>query len=156
MRDFIPWVRSESSQPPDSKEGEEEEMTGLLNRYAAKKRKWWENVKRRFDAAPDQADGSSQPETGGSSELQMIIIPGSPETGSYDRLDIRDDALGELGEAAPTPPMLQMISHLIQVGSRSGRSEFTRTGLKRPSFPDRIVINSYLLSCGPAPPKEKV
>ena len=131
-------------------------MTELLDRYSAKKRKWRENVEQRFDTAPDQADGSSRPAIGGSSELQVIIILGSPETGSYDRLDIGDDALGELGEAAPTPPTLQMISHLVQVGSRSGRSEFTRTGLKRPSFPDWIVTNSYLLACGPAPPKEEV
>ena len=53
MRDFIPWVRPESSQPPDSEEGEEKEMTGLLDRYAARKRKWQENVERRSDAALD-------------------------------------------------------------------------------------------------------
>ena len=28
VKDFVPWVRPESSQPLDSKEGEEEEMTG--------------------------------------------------------------------------------------------------------------------------------
>ena len=39
VRDFVPWVRLESSQPPNSEEGEEEEMTGLLDRYAARKRK---------------------------------------------------------------------------------------------------------------------
>ena len=39
MRDFIPWVCPESSQPPDleEEEEEEEEMMGLLDRYAAKK-----------------------------------------------------------------------------------------------------------------------
>ena len=106
MRDFIPWVRPESSQPPDLEEGEEEEMTGLLNRYAARKRKQHENVERRSDAALDQADGISRPATGGSSKMQAIIIPGSPETGSNDRLDIGDDALGESEEAALTPPAL--------------------------------------------------
>ena len=39
VRDFIHWVRLESSQPSGSKEGEEEEMMGLLDRYAARKRK---------------------------------------------------------------------------------------------------------------------
>ena len=68
MRDFIPWVRPESSQPPDSKEGEEEEMTGLLNRYATKKRKRQEDAARGADPASDQADGSSRPATGLSSE----------------------------------------------------------------------------------------
>ena len=47
MKDFFPWVRPESSQPSDSKEGEEEEMTGLLDRYAARKRKQQENVEQR-------------------------------------------------------------------------------------------------------------
>ena len=39
VKDFVPWVRPESSQPLDSEEGEEEKMTGLLDRYAARKRK---------------------------------------------------------------------------------------------------------------------
>ena len=39
VRYFIPWVSPESSQPPDSEEEEEEEMTGLLDRYPARKRK---------------------------------------------------------------------------------------------------------------------
>ena len=39
MKDFVPWVCPEPSQPSDSEEGEEEEMTGLLDRYAARKRK---------------------------------------------------------------------------------------------------------------------
>ena len=38
--DFTPWVRSEPSRPSLSEEKEEEEeMTGLLDRYAARKRK---------------------------------------------------------------------------------------------------------------------
>ena len=55
MRDFIPWVLLESGQPPDLEEEEEEEMTGLLDRYAARKRKLQEDVAREADAAPDQA-----------------------------------------------------------------------------------------------------
>ena len=50
MRDFIPWVRLESSQPPDLKEEEEEEMTGLLDRYAARKWKRPEDAAREEDA----------------------------------------------------------------------------------------------------------
>ena len=37
-----------------------------------------------------------------------------------------------------------------------GSSEFTRTGLKRPKFPNRIITNSYLPARGLAPPKEEV
>ena len=52
VKDFVPWVRPKSSQPPDSKEGEEEEMMGLPDRYAAMKQKRQENVEQRSDAAP--------------------------------------------------------------------------------------------------------
>ena len=53
MRDFIPWVRLESSQPPDSEEEEEEEMAGLLDSYAVKKQKRQEDVAQGADVAPD-------------------------------------------------------------------------------------------------------
>ena len=80
MRDFIPWVRPESSQPLDLKEEKEEEMIGLLDRYAARKQKRQEDVAQEADAAPDQATGSSRTAAGGSSEERVIIISGSPET----------------------------------------------------------------------------
>ena len=128
-------------------------MTGLLDRYIARKRKRQEDAAREADAAPDQAVGSSRPTTGDSSKEQAIIILGSLETGSKDSLDIGDDFLGE---AAPTPPGLQTILPPTQVGSRSGRSEFTCTGLKRPKLPDRIITNFYLLTRGPTPPKDEV
>ena len=49
-----------------------------------------------------------------------------------------------------------MIPPSVHVGSRPGRSEFTRTGLKRPPLLDRILTNSYLPTRGPTPPKEEV
>ena len=61
----------------------------------------------------------------------MIIILGLPDTGSNDHLDIEDDSLGESREAATTSLAFQMISPPVQVGSRSGKSKFTRTRLKR-------------------------
>ena len=39
VRDFIPWVRPESNQPPNLEEEEEEEITGLLDRCDAPKPK---------------------------------------------------------------------------------------------------------------------
>ena len=148
VRDFIPWVRPESSQPPDLEKEKEKEMTGLLD--AARKRKRQEDVAREADAASDQAIGSSRPAAGGSSEEQEIIILGSLETGSNNRLDIGDDVLEE---AVLASPALQTIVPPAQVGSRPGSSEFTRIGLKRPKLPDRIITNSYLPARSPAPPK---
>ena len=156
VRDFIPWVRPKSSQPPYLEEEEEEEMMGLLDRYAVRKWKRQEDVVRGAHVAPDQATGSSRPATSGSSKKQAITIPGSPVRRSNNRLDIGDDALGESREAAPTQSALQMIPLPVHVGSRPGRSEFTRTGLKRQPLPDRILTNSYLPTRGPIPPKEKV
>ena len=54
MKDFVPWVHLESSQPMDlEEEEEEEEMTGLLDCYVARKRKRHESSERE----PDQAEG---------------------------------------------------------------------------------------------------
>ena len=62
VKDFVPWVPPESSRPSDLEEGEEEEeMTGLLDSYAARKRKHQES----FERGPDQAEGSSRPTTMG-------------------------------------------------------------------------------------------
>ena len=75
MKDFIPWVRPESSRPVVlEEEEEEEEMTGLLDHYAVRKRKWQESAKREAN----QAEGSNRPSTDGGSEMQAIIISGSP------------------------------------------------------------------------------
>ena len=116
-------------------------MTGLLDRYAARKRKRQENAARDADASLDQPVGSSRPVAGGSSEERAISIPSSPETRSNYRLDIGDDVLAE---AVPAPPALQIILPPTQVGSQSGRSEFTRTKLKRQKLLNRIITNSYL------------
>ena len=92
VKDFVPWVRPESSWPSDLEEGEEEEdMIGLLDRYAAKKRKREESSERK----PNQAEGSNQSTTDGDSEMQAIAILGSPKMGSSNQLGLEDVALGE-------------------------------------------------------------
>ena len=57
VRDFISWVRPESRHPLDLEEEEEEEKTGLLDRYAVRKRKRQEDVAWETDSAPDQVVG---------------------------------------------------------------------------------------------------
>ena len=50
VKDFVPWVHLESSWPSDLEEGEEEEeMTGLLDLYAARKWKRQESSEREPD-----------------------------------------------------------------------------------------------------------
>ena len=54
MKDFIPWLRLESSQPPVLEEDEEEEgMTRLLDRCAARKWKQQESAEREVDQAKE-------------------------------------------------------------------------------------------------------
>ena len=82
MEGFIPWVRPEPSLPSVSEEEEkEEEMTGLLDRYAARKRKRYEEAERETN----RVEGSDSPPMYGGSEMQAIVIPASPEMGSNDQ-----------------------------------------------------------------------
>ena len=54
----------------------------------------------------DQAEGSHRSSTDGGSEMQEIIIPGSPEMGSSDQPGLKGVALGEPREVTPIPPAL--------------------------------------------------
>ena len=153
MKDFVPWVRPESSRPLDLEEEEkEEEMTGLLDRYAAKKQKWQKSSKRE----PDQAEGSNRLATDGDSEIQAIIISGSPEMGSSDRPGLEDDALGEPREVTLILPALEVIHPPDRAESRPDMPKLARTGLKRSLLLDRILLNSYLPPRDPAPVMEEV
>ena len=153
MKDFVPWVHLESSRPSDLEEREdEEEMTGLLDRYAARKWKRQESSER----GPDLAKGSSQHATDGDSKIHAIVIPGSPEMGSSNRPGPEDVALGEPREATPIPLTLQVIHPPDRVESQLDMPRLARTGRKRTSLPDRILLNSYLPPRGSAPPMEEV
>ena len=95
VKDFVPWVHPEVSRPSDLEEGEEkEEMTRLLNHYAAKIWKRQES----FERGPNQTEGSSWPAMDGDSEMQAIVIPSSPEIGSSDRPDRRMFLWGSQGK----------------------------------------------------------
>ena len=80
-------------------------MTGLLDCYPTRKWKRQESS----ETGPDQAEGSSRPATDGDSEMQAIVILGSPEMGLNDRSGSEGVSLGELREATPIPPALQVI-----------------------------------------------
>ena len=153
VKDFVPWAYPESSWPSDVKEGEEEEeMTGLLDRYVARKRKRQESTER----GPDQVEGSSRLATDGDSEMQEIVITGSPEIGSSDRPGPEDIALGEPREATPILPALQAIHPPDWAESQPDMPKLARTGSKRSLLPDQILLNSYLPPRGPALPMEEV
>ena len=148
MEDFIPWVRFEPSRPSLlEEEEEEEEMTGLLDRYAARKRKRQEEAEREAE----RAEGSVRPPVDGGSEIQTIMIPAFLKMGSNDQPGSEDIALEELREEAPIPPTLQVVHHSERSESRPGATKLALTGRKRPLPPDRILLNSYLPPRGLAP-----
>ena len=60
-------------------------MTGLLDRYAARKRKRQQSFSSESD--PAQAAGSSQPATEEGSEMQAIVISCSLEPGATDQTE---------------------------------------------------------------------
>ena len=153
VEDFIPWARSEPNRPSTSEEEEEEEeMTGLLDRYAARKRKRQEDAEREVD----QAEGSDRPPTVGGLEMQTIVIPGSPEVGSNDQSGSEDIARGGLREDALIPPALQVVHPLDQFGRRSGTAKLVLSWRKRSLPPDWILLNSYLPPHDSAPVMEEV
>ena len=84
--DFVPLVPIDSEEPQDLEEEEwRERMMGLLELYAARKRKRQVISSSKSDPAPVHIAGPSlpatdgQPVNNGSSGDQAIIIPCSPE-----------------------------------------------------------------------------
>ena len=127
-------------------------MTGLLDRYVARKWKWQKS----FEREADQTKGSNRLSTDGGSEMQTIIIPASPEMGSSDQPGPEGVALGELREVTPIPPTLQVIHPPNRAESRSDMAKHAQARRKKPLLPDRILLNSYLPPRGPALAIEEV
>ena len=151
--DFVPWVSGEPKDFQDLEEEEREErMTGLLDCYAARKRKRQLSSSSELD--PAQAAGSNLPAAEGGSEMQAIIIPGSPEPGATDQTEPAGVARTELKEANPVPSALQVIHPSDE--DRPSRLKFMRSGLPRPPLPERIITNSYAPPRGPEPPRVEV
>ena len=80
-------------------------MTGLLDRYATRKRKRQEDAEREAE----WVERSNRLPTGGGSEMQAIVIPGSPETEFNDQSSPEDITRGEPRESTPIPPALQVV-----------------------------------------------
>ena len=80
--DFVPWVSAEHKDFQDLEEEEREEtMTGLLDRYASRKRKWQQSSSNKSNITPSQATGPSQPVAEGGSEVQALSFLALPNRG---------------------------------------------------------------------------
>ena len=138
--DFVPWVSAEHEDFQDLEEEEwEERMTGLLDRYAARKRKLQLSSGSESDIAPAQAVGPSQPTAEGGSEVQAIISPGSLESGPTDQTEPAGVARIESKEVDPVPSALQVNPPSDRDEGQPSRSKFMQSGLLRPTLPERII-----------------
>ena len=105
--DFVPWVSVEHKDFQDLEEEEREErMTGLLDRYATRKRKRQLSSSSESDIAPAQVARLSQPVAEGGSVVQAIIIHGSLESGPSDQMELAGVPRIESKEADPVPSAL--------------------------------------------------
>ena len=153
--DFVPWASAEHEDFQDLEEEEwEERMTGLLDRYASRKRKWQLSYNSGSDLT--QTTGPSQPAAEGGSEMQAIVIPGSPEPGPTDQMEQAGVARIESKEVDPVPSALQVIPPSNRDGGLPSRSKFTRSGLPRLPLLERIITNYYAPPRGPKPPRVEV
>ena len=114
------------------------------------------SLEKAADAIPEVAGGSGQPRLDEGSEVQAIVISGSPEMGLNDQLALENITLAESREASPIPAAIQVVHLPEQATSQSDRAKYTRAGPRRPLLPDRMLLNSYLPPRGPAPPMEEV
>ena len=143
--DFVPWVSAEHEDFQDFEEEEREErMTRLLDHYAAHKMKRQLSFGSESNIAPAQAAEPSQSITEGGSEVQAIIILGSPESGPTDQTESAGVARIESKEADPVPSALQVIPPSDRDEGQPRRSKFMRSGLPRPTLLERIITNCYV------------
>ena len=156
----MPWVPHQSDDPQDLKEEERMEMTaGLLDQYAARKKKRRVSSSGESGAAPVQSAYLSQPGAkdqsvaDGSSGDRAITIPGTPELGPT--VGPGPDQ-SEPNEDDPAPLALQIIPPSDQGEGSQNRSEFMRSGLPKPKRLDQVITNNYIPPRGPEPPRVEI
>ena len=160
---FVPWVPNDPDDPQDLEEEERmEKRVGLLDRYAARKRK--RQVSSSGDsytapvqsAEPSQSATKDQSAADGSSGDRAITIPGSPELGPTIRLEPSEAGRSESNEDDPASRALQIIPPSDQCEGSQNKSEFMRSGLPRPKRPDQVITHNYIPPRGPKPPRVEI
>ena len=134
----MPWVPTDSEEPQDLEEEERRErMTGLLDRYAARKRKRRVISNSESDptpvhtAEPNLPATDGQPITDGSSRDQAIIILCSPELEPTGGADLDGASQSKSNDGDPTPRALQVIPPLDRGDEQPSKSKYMRSGLPR-------------------------
>ena len=93
----------------------------------------------------------SQPVAERGSEVQAIIIPGSPESEPTDETEQTGVARIESKEANPVPSALQVVPPFDRDEGQPSRSNFMLSELPQPTLWERIITNCYAPPCGPEP-----
>ena len=131
-------------------------MSDLIHNFAARKQKRDASLEKAADALPEVDGGSGQPRLTKGSEVQAIVILGSPEMGLNDQLALENITLAESREASPVPAAIQVVHPSEQAVGQSDRAKYIQAGRRGPLLPDRILLNSYLPLSSLAPPMEEV
>ena len=127
-------------------------MAGVLDRYAACKRKRQVISSDESDIAPVQIGGPSLPASDGqltadgSSGDQAIIILCSPELGPIGRMELDWADRSESNKDDPTPTALQVIPPSDLAEEQPSRSEYMRSRLPRPHQLDQVITHNYLVT----------
>ena len=144
--DFVPWVPANSEEPQDLEEEERQErMTGLLDRYTARKRKRQVVSNSEKEPAlvhamePSLPATYGQPFTDGSSGDQVIIIPCSPELEPTGGAELDGASRSESNEGDPASRALQVIPPLGRGEEQPIKSKYMRSGLPKPHRPDQVI-----------------
>ena len=134
-----------------------ERTAGLLDRYAASKRKRQVSSSGESDAAlvqpvdPSQPATNDQPKAEGISEDRAITILGSPELEPIIGSESDGAGRSDLNEGDSAPRALQVILPSGQGKEPQNRSKFMRSGLPKPKWPDQVITNNYIPPRGPEP-----
>ena len=144
VEDFISWVPSISCRSQDKEEEEDNNMSILIHNFAARNRKRDASLEQAADAVPEVAGGSGHPCPDGGSEVQAIVILGSPEMGLNDQPALGNVTLAKSREASPVPTALQVVHPPEQATGQSDRAKYTQTDRRKPLLPDHMLVNSHL------------
>ena len=150
--DFVPWIPRRPNDPQDLEEEEQmEREAGLLDRYAARKKKRQVSSSGESDAA--HIPSKDQPAADGSSGDREITIPGSPELGPTIR---SEPERSESNEDDSAPRALQIIPPSYQGEGSQSKPKFMRSCLLKPTRPDQVITHSYIPPRGPEPPRIEI
>ena len=100
-------------------------MDDLVHNFASRKRKRGASFRQAVDATVEVASEASEPPSNGRSDLQEIVILGSPEMGFHSQPALENATMMESGDASPTPAAIQVVLHPEQTASQSDRAKYT-------------------------------